>query len=120
LYHFSGKIWAPGGDIIVTHRFKLETADSVWHEGRRVYFDGHASSGFDGFDFKWMGRELVLDLQIDGKPSRKMIFIGTKGIHPANHPFVIYRLESGPRPKGKVWVPGHYGPGGRWIPGHWR
>lgn len=20
----------------------------------------------------------------------------------------------------RVWVPGHYGPGGRWVPGHWR
>jgi len=60
---------------------------------------------------------LVLDLEMDGKPCRKRIFIGSQGIHPAQQPFVIVR--SRPK-KGMVWVPGHYGPGRRWIPGYWR
>ncbi len=116
-HHFFGKIWAPDGELVITRRHRLEEGDRVWKEGRGIRFDAYASSGEDGFDFRWRGRELVLDLEMDGKPCRKRIFIGSQGIHPAQQPFVIVR----PRPKkGMVWVPGHYGPGGRWIPGHWR
>ena len=119
-HHFSGMIKASCGKVLIVDRHKIEEADKVWRKGNSVRFDAGASSGMDGFDFRWRGRELILDLEIDGKPSLEQIHVGSECVHPTNQPFLMYRPGPGPRPAGKYWVPGHYDRRGRWIPSHCR
>ncbi len=117
-HHFEGRLHAPGGEIIIIRKVSKEENDRIWRKGKTIHINARASAGFDGLDFQWRGRELVVELTIDGISRPGRIFVGKSMIHPQNHPFVITRYQK--VPKGKVWVPGHYGPRGRWIPGHWR
>ncbi|HEX15568.1 MAG TPA: hypothetical protein ENF44_00380 [Deltaproteobacteria bacterium] len=93
-HHFFGKIWAPGGEVFLLRRHRLERGDRVWREGRGIRFDALAVGGWDGFDFRWRGKRLILDLEIDGRPCRRRIYIGADGVHPRTQPFSIVR---GPR-----------------------
>lgn len=90
-HRFSGKIWAPDGRVVILRRQRLERCDRVWREGRGIRFDAFASRGWDGFDFRWRGRRLIVDLEVDGGPCRRRIFVGAEGVHPKGQPFVIVR-----------------------------
>lgn len=117
-HHFFGKIMAADGNIVITSRTKLESNDRVWKEGNGIRFDAWATGGFDGFDFHWSGKELIVDIEIDGTPSYCKIFVGRNGIHPVQRPFIIRRQPEHRPGRARHWVPGHYDRYGRWIPGH--
>ena len=119
-HNFSGRVWAPEGMVFLDKRVKTEPNDRIYVEGKGINFQAGAKTGDDGFDFRWDGPYLWLDLVIDGNALLDRIMVGPNGIHPDNMPFIMNRhIRRGPRPRGE-WVPGHFNPRGHWIPGHWR
>lgn len=91
VHHFSGRVWSPDGNVFITNRYKLEREDSVWKKGKRIHFSATSSIGIDGFDFRWKGRKLLVELKIDGRYRPMKIFIGSEGYHPKGFPLVIVR-----------------------------
>lgn len=118
-HHFQGRVHVVGGSIALLEKISKEPDDRIWKTPRTIHIDAFSGGGFDGFDFRWDGPELIIELTIDGISRPKRIFIGSSLAHPRTYPFSIHR-NTPPKKRGKVWVPGHYGPRGRWIPGHWR
>jgi hypothetical protein len=91
-HHFTGRITAPEGDVYLDEKVDWEKKeDKIWKERREVRFDSWAKGGEDGFDFRWSGDELVLNLEIDGRIVKRKIFIGHDSIHPERSNFVIFR-----------------------------
>lgn len=91
VHHFSGRLWSPDGNLFITHRYKLERGDRVWKKGRKIHFAATSSVGIDGFDFRWRGRELLVELKIDGRYRPMKIYIGSEGYHPKGFPIIIVR-----------------------------
>lgn len=120
-HSFSGRVWSPDGNVNLGRRVKLEPNDRVYKQGRGINFQAKAGrGGEDGFDFRWQGPNLWLELETNGKPFLNRIMVGPAGIHPNRMPFVInWHKNRRPPPRGE-WVPGHFDRRKHWIPGHWR
>ncbi len=98
LAHFTGTIELTQGEFGKLRPIGLEAKGKYpdrWQidaARRKLDFDIHTSSSFDGFDFtvaKDQMGELKFDLNIGGKPMSKRVFVGKDSEHPAELPFAI-------------------------------
>ncbi len=90
-HHFRGRIWSPGGHVVLLRTVEFERGDNIRTTPKEIGFKAVCSGGMDGIDFRWRGRRLFLELLIDGTYRPQRIFIGSEGYHPEASPFVIVR-----------------------------
>jgi hypothetical protein len=87
---FSGTIKAINGSIELDRRVNLEKKDKTKvHAPNIIQFKGKVKEQPEGFDFKWTGSKLMLDLLIDGEPHPERIYVGRRSITPSELPFYI-------------------------------
>lgn len=93
-HRFSGAMTTDGA-ILRFRRVGIERGDTVRHNGNTVVWDAGNTGYTDGFDFALAASAdwLRFSLQIDGRPaSLNQIFLGLRGAHPDDNPFVLRRL----------------------------
>ena len=87
---FSGTIKAIKGSIELCRRVNLEKKDKTKVTPPNLLtFKGKVKEEPEGFDFRWTGEKLMLDLRISGEPSLSGIYIGRRAINPSKLPFYI-------------------------------
>ena len=95
-YKVTGSVCAVGKPKISHMKPVLLEKRQDWAKigphGHCIWFGFHTNGHIDGFDFTTPGKLLRLDLKVDGKHlSPSKIYLGAKGIHPANNPGLVYR-----------------------------
>ncbi|RLA80956.1 MAG: hypothetical protein DRG36_02485 [Deltaproteobacteria bacterium] len=109
--HFRGRVWSPDGEIFLVRKVAKEQDDIIRKRGNAIVFNAHTCGGWDGFDFRFSGREVVFDLKIDGRYRPERVFIGASALNPHHIPFAIRRHPRGhhhKRPKTRTCVAYYY------------
>jgi len=87
---FSGVLKAIDGSIELVRRVNLEKKDKTRvHPPNTVSFKGKVKEQPEGFDFRWTGSKLLVDLKIKGEYLPERIYIGRKPVVPPKVPFKI-------------------------------
>jgi len=87
---FSGTIKAINGSMELMRRVNLEKKDKTKvHAPDTITFKGKVKEQPEGFDFRWTGSKLMLDLSIDGEHHPEEIYIGRHSVVPEKTPFYV-------------------------------
>ena len=90
LHRFSGRVWAPKGEVGNVRATRLEMNDRFRHAGNAMAFDFHTNGGEDGFDFQIAEANCAMFyVHIDGKPRPDRIFLGARNVNPES---AIFRV----------------------------
>ena len=83
LHRFSGRVWAPKGEVGNVHATRLEFNDRFRHTGNAMTFDFQTNGGEDGFDFQIAESNCAMFyVHIDGKPRPDRVFLGAHNVNP--------------------------------------
>lgn len=83
LHRFSGRVWAPKGEVGNVRSTRLELNDRFRKSGNAMAFDFQTQGGEDGFDFQIAEANCAMfSVHIDGKPRPDRIFLGSHNLSP--------------------------------------
>ncbi len=87
---FSGELKAIGGSIELDRRVNLEKKDKTKvHPPNTITFKGKVKEQPEGFDFRWTGSKLMVDLKIEGEHRPARVYVGRSAVVPSEIPFYI-------------------------------
>ncbi len=87
---FSGELRATGGSITLTKRVNLEKKDKTKvHDPDTIVFKAKVKGGPEGFDFRWTGKYLVVDLYIGDEHRPNKVYVGRRALRPNTIPFEL-------------------------------
>jgi hypothetical protein len=107
LHVFRGRVRAIDGTVSSIQASRNEFRDRMWQAGDDWAFSFKTKSHADGFTFEARGTGggnacVKFDLQLDGGPEPKRIFVGRSQVQPASNHFVVCPKGAGapatPRP----------------------
>jgi hypothetical protein len=94
LNKFSGAIYAIGGTFTGVRVVRRDPGDFVKlsRDKKRIYFSFLTKKGVDGLNFTTDANRLAYGLRVNKRRAAKNleIFLGAKGRHPLNNPFMLF------------------------------
>lgn len=98
LNRFSGAIYAIGGTFTSVRVVRRDPGDFVKlsRDKKRIYFSFLTKKGVDGINFTTSAKRLAGGLRVNKRRAAKNleIFLGAKGRHPRNNPFMLFLGEA--------------------------
>ncbi len=91
---FSGELRVSEGSISLIERVNLEKKDKTKEEESSITFKGKVKKQPEGFDFKWTGSKLWVDLYIKGEHRPLKVYIGRRALRPPTVPFYMEGMAS--------------------------